>query len=41
MPDVTVFASGIHFPESPRWRDGHLWLSGITGRAIRDSRQRC
>jgi sugar lactone lactonase YvrE len=34
MPDVTVFAGGIHFPESPRWHDGHLWLSDITGRAI-------
>jgi sugar lactone lactonase YvrE len=34
MPDVTVFTSGLHFPESPRWHDGHLWLSDITGRAI-------
>jgi sugar lactone lactonase YvrE len=34
LSDVTVFASGLHFPESPRWHDGHLWLSDITGRAI-------
>jgi sugar lactone lactonase YvrE len=34
MPDVTVFASKLHFPESPRWHRGHLWLSDITGRAI-------
>jgi sugar lactone lactonase YvrE len=34
MPDVTVFASGLHFPEAPRWHDAHLWLSDITGRAI-------
>jgi sugar lactone lactonase YvrE len=35
MPDVNVFASGLFFPEAPRWHDGYLWLSDITGRAIR------
>lgn len=35
MSDVSVFADSLFFPESPRWHDGHLWLSDITGCVIR------
>ena len=26
-PDIRVVMSDLAFPESPRWRDGHLWVS--------------
>ena len=32
MPDnlgTGSFASGLSYPESPRWRDGHLWISDV------------
>jgi sugar lactone lactonase YvrE len=31
MATLEVLASGIAFPEGPRWHDGHLWLSDMHG----------
>ena len=29
MPELTLVADGLAWPESPRWRDGWLWLSDV------------
>ena len=29
MPELTLVADGLAWPESPRWRDGRLWLSDV------------
>jgi len=32
--DLEILVSGLRFPEGPRWHDGHLYLSDITGCAV-------
>ena len=34
QPDIEVCVRGLRFPEGPRWHDGHLYLSDITGSAV-------
>jgi sugar lactone lactonase YvrE len=29
MPELTLVADGLTWPESPRWRDGKLWISDV------------
>jgi len=31
-PDILI--DGLHFPECPRWRDGHLWFSDVHGQRV-------
>ncbi|KIW99854.1 uncharacterized protein Z518_10782 [Rhinocladiella mackenziei CBS 650.93] len=34
LPQLHLFADGLYFGESPRWRDGKLYISDMTGRKI-------
>lgn len=34
MGNVTTLASGLTFPEAPRWHDGRLWFSDFYSRAV-------
>jgi len=34
MPTLTVFATGFHLPECPRWHGGQLWMSDMWGRTV-------
>ena len=29
MEELTLVADGLTWPESPRWRDGSLWVSDV------------
>jgi sugar lactone lactonase YvrE len=35
VAEIERFADGLHYPESPRWHDGRLWIADIRGRVVR------